>query len=300
MSNCQCPACRGRLTKWTTTPPGWTDSHAGNPKLPDLQAHPLVQQTQAQTGGSELNQQCKAESNLMADGVFVWTEASGAGHAFLSLHRQGKITLYTYGRYGAQKEGFPLVGEGILLRMADNEAAYRYMRTELYEWGARVFKLLDADLDVVDGYMAGVYVSSELYPQPETSKPDTVRFGRVIDVYDLTGNNCTTYTVRGIKSSGSRVLDSSTMGVGYSEDFTIPGSLQKHLVAASGDSNNMSVIEVTGQIQTWVSNVDGISQRSEEGTAQVERSSAESVGSAGSSSGYSGGTVGGVLGGSYE
>jgi hypothetical protein len=51
MSNSQCPACRGRSTKWTTTPPGLTDSSAANQKLPDLPAHLMARDLSEAMGG---------------------------------------------------------------------------------------------------------------------------------------------------------------------------------------------------------------------------------------------------------
>ena len=37
----------------------------------------------------------------------------------------------------------------------------------------------------------------------------TKRRGKVIDVYDLTGSNCTTHTVQMIKEAGTKIFDTS-------------------------------------------------------------------------------------------
>ncbi|OFC46919.1 hypothetical protein [Aeromonas hydrophila] len=297
MTMCQCPACRGRISKWTTTPPGWTDTNAGNSQLPALPEHLLNQQ--AQVEGANLGQQCKAEDNNMADGVFLWVETHSAGHAFLSIHSHGKPTVYTYGRYGDMPPGFPLIGEGILLRMI-NSPASGYLKNELYKLQAQVFKVLDVDKPLIEGYLSGVYMSSDRTTIKPDAKPNVRQFGKVIDQYDLTGNNCTTHSVKALRFGGSRIFDRTIVGFTYSDDFTIPGSLLQYMTQVSADVSDLRAIEVTAQMKEWFPNTSDFSVAQESGEDKAMGSIADTAGSAGSSTGYAGGTIGGSLGGSYE
>lgn len=286
MTICQCPACRGRISKWDTTPPGWTDTKACNSLLPELPEHLL-------------NQQCQAEDNIVADGVFLWVETTAAGHSFVTIHSHGKLTVYTYGRYGDVQSGNPMVGEGVLLRMSDNPSSRHYLSDQLYKLQAKAFKILDADKNLIDGYLSGIYTGST--QSSRNPRGDMTRqFGKVIDQYDLTGNNCTTYSVRAIRAGGSRIFDRNMIGFTYSDDFTIPGTLLRYMEQVSGDAVDLRAMEVTGQMKAWLPNTEGVSPGQESAEDQVMRSSADTAGYAGSSTGYAGGTIGGSLGGSYE
>lgn len=294
MGLCQCPACLGRNTKWTTTPPGWTDTHASNPQLP-----PIPEHLQNLVEGAPLGQQCKAEDNNMADGVFLWVETNAAGHSFVSVHSQGKITVYTYGRYGDMPPGNPMVGEGILLRMSDNSSSFDYMSEQLYRWQANVYKILDADKLLVDAYLSGIYTdSAEVSRNPRGDM--TRQFGRVIDQYDLTGNNCTTHSVKAIRFGGSRIFERTLVGFTYTDDFTIPGSLSKYMQQVSADAIDLRAMAVTDQAKEWIPNSKGWTSGQASNEERVMGSSAATAGYAGSSTGYAGGTIGGSLGGSYE
>jgi hypothetical protein len=298
MSSCHCPACRDRNTKWTTTPPGWTDTTAGNSQLPALPEHLLTQQAQAT--GVALGQQCKAETNIVADGVFLWVETDSTGHAFISIHSQGKPTVFTYGRYGDIPPGNPLVGEGILLRMPDSPAARGYLLEQLYKTQASVFKILDADQTVMDGYLSALFLSSDHGTNYPDAGERTKLFGRVIDQYDLTGNNCTTHSVRAIRAGGSRVFDRTIIGFTYSEDFTIPGSLRRYMQLISTDAADLRAVDVTSQMKSWFQNTGDLAPKQQSAEDRSMGSAADTAGYAGSSTGYAGGTVGGLLGGTYE
>ncbi len=293
MTGCNCPACRGRLAKWDTTPAGWTDASAKSSRLPELPQHLIDQLTTSPA------QQCKPEAITVADGVFLWVESIAAGHSFLSIHSNGKATVYTYGRYGDIGQGNPMVGEGVLLRMSDNWASRDYLGEQLYRMQARVFKVLDADKILIDGYLSGIYTDSgktSINPRGTMTR----QFGKVIDQYDLTGNNCTTHSVKAIRFGGSRIFDRNLIGFTYSEDFTIPGSLMRYMQKVSGDVADMRAIEVTEQMKGWVPNAKGWAPGQESLEEQAMESSAGTAGHAGSSTGYAGGTFGGSLGGMYE
>jgi len=289
MSTCRCPACIGRHTKWDTTPPGWTDgTRSPLPELPEyLQQQPFSHRI------------CQAESNVVGDGTFLWVETTAAGHAFVTIHQHGKITVYTYGRYGDVQPGNPMVGEGVLLRMSDNSASQAYLSEQLYRLQAKVFKILDADPVAIDGYLSGIYTGST--QASRNPRGDMTRqYGRVIDQYDLTGSNCTTHSVKAIRFGGSRIFERTIIGFTYSDDFTIPGSLLRYMEQVSGDVADLRAMEVTPQMKAWISNTRGWRPGEESPEDVVMGSSASGSGYAGSSTGYAGGTIDGSLGGMYE
>lgn len=86
---------------------------------------------------------CKPEDNPLLNGVYIWTETKNAGHAFVSVHENNNVYLYTYGRYGRTNRG-GFTGDGVLNFLQDEDARV-YYRSELYEMGARVFRIDDAD-----------------------------------------------------------------------------------------------------------------------------------------------------------
>ena len=134
----------------------------------------------------------------------------------------------------------------------------------------------------------------------------TKRRGKVIDVYDLTGSNCTTHTVQVIREAGTKIFDTSytstttQLRIDNEEDFTIPVSLQRYLTEKSGDLSSINVMEVTSSFREQYPNIEQFKPNSESLTGRVEEGLTNSASTVGSSSGYSGGTIGGVLGGSYD
>ncbi|MBE4964712.1 MULTISPECIES: hypothetical protein [Enterobacter] len=77
-------------------------------------AHRLIQcqrralTDSSQSGQNDLVRMCIAEQNELDDGVFLWTETQGAGHAFVSIHIKNTIYVFIYGRY--DQEAFSPVG----------------------------------------------------------------------------------------------------------------------------------------------------------------------------------------------
>ena len=131
----------------------------------------------------------------------------------------------------------------------------------------------------------------------------TKRRGRVIDVYDLTGSNCTTHTVQVIRKSGSNIFEtgytSTTMQlpIESEEYFAVPLSLQNYLIRKSSSLSSMLVTEVTNEFKKQYPNIDNYTVGKEN---DLEKNLAAGASQLGSASGYSGGTVGGFLGGSYD
>ncbi len=240
---------------------------------------------------------CPAENSELEFGVFLWIETVDAGHAFISIHRYSKPTAFTYGRFG-ERGMVPTVGEGVMIRLTDNSAV-KYYQHELHRMGARVFKIFDANRETTEHYLNTVYLSGSR--SPKSNKQDSARYGRVIDTYDLTGNNCTTHSVKAIQASGSRILKVKVpiLDLEYTEDFTIPASLKRHMQEVSS-TMEMLTIDMTDEFKAWYPNPSNMTLAENSRSGFVLEASADSAGVAGSSTGYSGGTIGGSSGGLYE
>ncbi|MCG5049867.1 hypothetical protein L2164_14290 [Pectobacterium brasiliense] len=63
-------------------------------------------------------QECKKENNPLENGVFIWTEIKGTGHAFVSVHEGNNASVFTYGRFGRRSGAGETVG-GLLEGMHD-------------------------------------------------------------------------------------------------------------------------------------------------------------------------------------
>lgn len=246
---------------------------------------------------------CKPEDNPLLNGVYIWTETKNAGHAFVSVHENNNVYLYTYGRYGRTNRG-GFTGDGVLNFLQDEDARV-YYRSELYEMGARVFRIDDADPMKTRAFFEDLWNSSK--PAIQTSKmPETTRRrGHTIDEYDVTGSNCTTHSVAGIKYAGSTVFEhgytstTTQLPIEAEEDFTVPVSLQRFLIAKGGDMSSMLVVEMTKVFKEQYPNSDNLRPFQETPGGVVQHVAAEGAATGDSLSPYSGGTVGGVLGGSY-
>lgn len=257
---------------------------------------------------------CRPEDNLLLNGVFLWVEINGPGHAFVSVHMNNTVYLYTYGRYGRTGSSMT-VGDGILTFFEGDDTRY-YYRYELYEMEARVFKINDASPILVREFFEDLWNASKP-PVPIKNMTDRIKSrGRTIDVYDVTGNNCTTHSVAAIKYSGSKLFEtkylltvpalpvgsmpSSQRPVDAEIDFTIPYSLQKFLVEKKSDFSSMRVIDMTSEFRQQYYNVENKDPSAEGSRTAAMGMGAESSASLGSGNPYSGGTFGGSLESSYD
>ncbi|MBO4150433.1 PAAR domain-containing protein [Enterobacter ludwigii] len=244
---------------------------------------------------------CKPEDNQLLNGVYIWTETTDAGHAFVSVHQNNSIYVYTYGRFG-RKGPATLTGDGILNFLTGDDARL-YYREELYKVRARVFQIDDVTPEETRRIFESLWNSGTTPVFTNSMGERTKRNGKVIDVYDLTGSNCTTHTVKAIRKAGTNIFDTSytstttQLRIDNEEDFTIPVSLQRYLTEKSDSLSSMNVIEVTSKFREQYPNIDHFKPNSESLTGRVEEGLANSASTVGSSSGYSGGTIGGVLGG---
>ncbi|MEG5551580.1 PAAR domain-containing protein [Enterobacter wuhouensis] len=244
---------------------------------------------------------CKPEDNQLLNGVYIWTEITDAGHAFVSVHENNSIYVYTYGRFGRRGPA-NFTGDGILNFFTGDDAR-SYYREELYKVNARVFKIDDASRVETRSLFENLWNSGAKPIPTEKMGERTKRRGRVIDVYDLTGSNCTTHTVQVIRKSGSNIFATSytstttQLPIEGVEDFAVPLSLQNYLMRKSSSLNSMQVTEVTNEFKEQYPNIDNYTLGEENA---MEKNLAVGASTLGSASGYSGGTVGGFLGGSYD
>lgn len=247
---------------------------------------------------------CKPEDNPLLNSVYIWTETTDAGHAFVSVHENNNIYLYTYGRYGRTGPG-NLTGDGILNFLQDEDARV-YYRAELYRMGAKAFRIDDADPTKTRQFFEDLWNKSEPAIRTSEMKETTQRRGHTIDEYDVTGNNCTTHSVEGIKFAGSKVFEHNYISttthipIESEEDFTIPVSLQRYLESKSSDFSSMTVVEMTDEFKKMYPNKDNLPRYQESPKGKVQHIAAEAAATGDSLSQYSSGTFGGVLGGSYD
>jgi len=243
---------------------------------------------------------CKPEDNPLLNGVYIWTEITETGHAFVSVHENNVVYLYTYGRYGRTGGPIETTGDGILDFMKGDDAR-EYYRKELYENNARVFNINDASIPKTRAFFENLW---EKGTKPVGIKENSVtdRTGHSIDSYDVTGRNCTTHTVAGIKAAGSTIFDTSynskstQFPIEAEEYFAIPVSLQNHLLGKSRNLKSMAVVEVTDEFKNQYPNINGQYVSPEGIKGKAKRYAAETMSSIGSISPYSGANVGGILG----
>ncbi|EKS6732026.1 TPA: PAAR domain-containing protein [Enterobacter asburiae] len=263
-----------------------------------------VQHAQAAKKQNSVTDTCKPEDNSLLNGVYIWTETKNAGHAFVSVHENNNVYLFTYGRYGRTNRG-GFTGDGVLNFLQDEDARV-YYRSELYEMGARVFRIDDADPVKTRAFFEDLWNSSKPSIQTSNMKATTRRRGHTIDGYDVTGRNCTTHSVEGIKFAGSRVFEhgytstTTQLPIDAEEDFTIPVSLQRFLITKGGCMSSMLVVEMTNTFKEQFPNSGNLQPFQETPGGKFQHLVADVAAIGHSLSPYSGGTVGGVLGGSYD
>lgn len=266
--------------------------------------HEPEQQAQVAKKQNSLADTCKPEDNPLLNGVYIWTEITDAGHAFVSVHENNNIYLYTYGRYGRTGPG-NLTGDGILNFLQDEDARV-YYRAELYRMGAKAFRIDDADPTTTRQFFEDLWNNSEPAIRTSEMKETTQRRGHTIDEYDVTGNNCTTHSVEGIKFAGSKVFEhnyistTTQIPIESEKDFTIPVSLQRYLESKSSDFSSMTVVEMTDEFKKMYPNKDNLPRYQESPKGKIQHIAAEAAATGDSLSQYSSGTFGGVLGGSYD
>jgi len=199
----------------------------------------------SQPGQNDFAGMCIAEPNELSDGVFLWTETQGAGHAFVSIHIKNTIYVFTYGRY--DEEGFSPLGEGVLIKYS-GERAEKFYTKELYRMRASVFKILDVDESNTLSIFNALWASSSVHPDGKNTSAEIKENGHVIDRYNIAVNNCTTTSVTGLKKAGAGIFNVSLPGsLGYSQDFAIPSSLNAYLEDLAVNPADMRIMRMTDE-----------------------------------------------------
>ncbi|AOR60793.1 hypothetical protein [Pectobacterium parmentieri] len=245
-------------------------------------------------------QECKKEINPLENGVFIWTEIKGTGHAFVSVHEGNNASVFTYGRFGRRSGVAGAVGDGILnfLRFED---ARKYYREELYKMEAKAFVITDAEPAIARRYFETLWSSGDKVKETIKMGKSTKINGRTIDQYDVTGVNCTTHATKGVKIAGSKIFEggytiSSQIRINYEEDFAVPVSLQRYLERKNAEPS-MLVVDMTSEFRKQYPNTDNDTPISEDTTLRVV---SEVVSGIGNISPYSGGTIDGLLDGMHD
>lgn len=220
------------------------------------------------------------------------------------MHENNSIYLYTYGRYGRTDKS-TFTGDGILDFFQDDDAR-KYYRYELYEMDARAFRINDADPVLTCQFFENLWNNGITPIQTPNMQDGTIRKGHRIDKYDVTGSNCTTHSVEGIKFAGSKVFQqgytstTTQLPINIEEDFTIPVSLQSYLESRSEDYSSLLVVEMTSTFRQQYPDIGNKSPQPMGGSAKIQHAAADFAAVAGSTSPYSGGTLGGSLGSTYD
>ncbi|MFJ5332423.1 hypothetical protein [Pectobacterium versatile] len=249
-------------------------------------------------------QECKKENNPLENGVFIWTEIKGTGHAFVSVHEDNNASVFTYGRFGRRSGVAGAVGDGIL-NFFQFEDARTYYREELYQTEAKVFLITDADPAIARMYFEKLWCSGGKAKETPSMRDRTKRNGHTIDQYDVTGVNCTTHATKGVKIAGSQVFEGgytthTQIRIDYEEDFAVPVSLQRYLERKSAESS-MLVVDMTSEFRKQYPNTDSYTPISEKNLEMVvNRGVSEIASGVGRMSPYSGGTIGGLLDGMHD
>ncbi|MDO9184692.1 MAG: RHS repeat-associated core domain-containing protein [Bacteroidia bacterium] len=219
----------------------------------------------------------------------IYTETKGTGHTFITVQDGDDVIVYTYGRFAnSDASTGGATGQGVLIRYTGDKAK-DYIKSELYRMEAKAFQVDDADEKAVQNFMDAQYFGSS--ESPNTGDEDIDKYGKIIDSYNLFGNNCTTISCDATKAGGADVFNYN----GGEQDFAIPKSLQNYLQDATVE--NINVNEVTGTMKgTYQNTLDkkplgsaGVGGETSGSSGKAAGSSANtSSGNASSSGGNSG------------
>ncbi|MCT6870194.1 MAG: hypothetical protein M3Z80_09645, partial [Apibacter sp.] len=121
-------------------------------------------------------------------------------------------------------------------------------------------------------------------PDNKSTSDSVKEYGRVIDDYDLTGNNCTTKTCDALKEAGTNIFNFDAYlfnkkMYSYKEYFTIPSSLNDFLNEQK--ETNSDIVVSTEIMKSTYENIQSIE------TLDKTGSSGETSGSSGDASGSS-------------
>ncbi|WP_434526041.1 hypothetical protein [Photorhabdus asymbiotica] len=132
------------------------------------------------------------------------------------------------------------------------------MSTELYRMEAQVYNIRDANIFAIMGYFKSLWNTGKKIGGTSISE-STKKFEKVIDVYDVTGANCTTHSVKALNYAGSSVFQRKNIfSVNYTEDFTIPYSLRIYMNDIDTIKKSMIITDVTWSFRQQMRNTQGL------------------------------------------
>lgn len=160
---------------------------------------------------------------------------------------------------------------------------------------ARAFRIDDADPTIAKKFFEQLW--GEGYPAKRSPRMGnmTKENGHSIVQYDVTGKSCTTHATNGIKIAGFTVFaggytTNSQMRIESVEDFSVPVSLQGHLINKNTDSISMQMVELTREFKKQHPNTNDLMPEKEGGFKIIfQRRLAEESSTLGKISTYSGG-----------
>ena len=154
----------------------------------------------------------------------IYVETKDFGHAFVSVEVNGKLIVYTYGRYAGgdkNKSSFGSsdpTGMGVLVRLT-GDAAQQYINHKVKDNHASTYEFCDASDEKVMQYYDNLFSSGKKLDSYEASRynNNSSNYGtsddaRVIDQYFLLNNNCVTTSIKGIRKGGTKIRFTDPLG----------------------------------------------------------------------------------------
>jgi len=192
----------------------------------------------------------------------IYVETKGVGHAFITVGEGKNTIVYTYGRYlGGDKEksssnSLDPSGRGVMIKLTGKEAQ-RYITHELKDMKAKAYEITDASDKKIQEHNDKVMSNGKKFTESEAKQYDSKqnKYGtssdaRVVDQYDLLGNNCATKTVEAAKAGGTSEDFINNSGPvapdipNLQSETTSPASLDEYLNTQS-QQQNTNVKDVT-------------------------------------------------------
>jgi hypothetical protein len=195
-----------------------------------------------------------------AGNVVVYTESGVIGHTFVSVGSGNNLTVYTYWRYdnvaGSGKDNKSSLrslessGGGVLIRLKGDDAR-SFINNEMNRYDAKAFEIKNADGGKVKAYFDGQFNSTDKKPSQGSFKDS--ESARVIDTYNLSGNNCTTKSCEAVRAGGFGVERTGMMAHEApieNKQIVSPSGLEGYLEDRS--HNNGNIREVTSEVKKAV------------------------------------------------
>ena len=157
--------------------------------------------------------------------VRMYVETNDVGHTFITIGEGKNTVVYTYGRYLGGDKGKSSsnssdpTGRGVMLKLTGQDAQ-KYINHELKDLKATAYVIKDANEAKVQAHADKIYGSGRKLTKDEATQYDsnskkagTSADAKVIDQYNLVGNNCTTKSIESVEAGGTSLDFIKTVGV---------------------------------------------------------------------------------------